>query len=193
MPLKKKPTLKNQHTREPAAELLARLGAHRHVWKRSSMSRGLGKNMTNVYQCECGHEKERKATKREQERSERNWKNASLTHETFHRAQKIVQKHEETWGQRVSPGWNLIQAMERFAKRNPKDVQQVGIDDSHFASSDLFLIDHKVPREYMGTTVLYVPQCTGEKPISFFLYPRHCNALVKALKKIQRKHTKNRW
>lgn len=71
-------------------------------------------------------------------------------------------------------------------ERYPNHVQHVGCDDSYHSSSDLILVEHATQAaadrpKYMGTTVLYIPQCSGEKPIHFFLYPGHKMALMKAL------------
>lgn len=159
--------------------LLARLGAHKCFFpSRPDFQEGA----RMVYRCKCGKEKKRPLWKRERERSKREEKNATLTHRIARKVDKIREKHVK--------GWPLMQALNAFARKNPKDVQVVGCDDSLFANSDLFLIDHKVPRAYMGTTVLFVPQCTGEDPISFFLYPNHVDALLKALKRVKKKHTK---
>jgi hypothetical protein len=77
--------------------------------------------------------------------------------------------------------YDLMVRVEKWAKRYPKDVRIVGIDDSYFASSILVLIEHKTARTYMGTTVVVIPQCTGESPLEFFLYPDHRRGLLGAL------------
>ena len=78
-------------------------------------------------------------------------------------------------------GYDLMVAVERWQKRHLKDVRIVGVDDSYFASSYLVLVEHKTARQYMGTTVVVVPQCTGEDPLEFFLYPSHRKGLIEAL------------
>lgn len=60
----------------------------------------------------------------------------------------------------------------------------MGCDDTYFASSNLVLIEHASKTEYMGTTVVFIPQCTGEDPVEFFLYPGHRECLVKFLKSL---------
>lgn len=73
-----------------------------------------------------------------------------------------------------------------------KDVMMVGVDDDCHASSDLLLVPHENDEEYWGTTVWYVPQCTGEAPIAFFLYEGHARELHTALGKILARHKKRR-
>lgn len=38
---------------------------------------------------------------------------------------------------------------------------------------------------YMGTTAVVIPQCTGEKPLEFFLYPCDRDELIAALVSIR--------
>lgn len=84
-------------------------------------------------------------------------------------------------------GFELAKRIEKWAKRWPNDIKIVGCDDAYHAGSDLVLIEHKAPVNYMGTTVLYIPQCTSEQPIEFFLYPYHRKELVRALQYIGEK------
>lgn len=42
----------------------------------------------------------------------------------------------------------------------------------------------------MGISVYYIPQCTGEKPIQFFLYPGHLRRLITTLQKLYRRMMK---
>lgn len=83
-------------------------------------------------------------------------------------------------------GYELMQKVTRWAKKYPADVQIVGVDDNHFCGSDLVLIDSKTRDTYMGTSVVYIPQCSGEDPIQFFLYPSHREALLAALTTIKK-------
>jgi hypothetical protein len=83
-------------------------------------------------------------------------------------------------------GYDLITSVSKWAKKWPKDVRLVGIDDSYFCSSDLLLVEHQTVDDYMGTSVVVLPQCTGEEPIEFFLYPGHLKSLLGALTAIQK-------
>lgn len=84
-------------------------------------------------------------------------------------------------------GYSLMCAVEKWAAQYPGQVTVVGCDDSVHASSNLILIEHASEVDYMGTTVLYIPQCTGEEPIEFFLYPGHRKELIKVLRSLGKK------
>ncbi len=81
-------------------------------------------------------------------------------------------------------GYELMQKVEKWAKKYPKDVFISPCDDAVFASSLLVLIEHRTKNEYMGTTVVVIPQCTGETPLEFFLYLTHRKQLIKILEKL---------
>jgi hypothetical protein len=75
--------------------------------------------------------------------------------------------------------------MEKYAKRHP-EIIACRVDDDNHCGSDLYLIPHycddgNLGADWMGVTVLYIPQCTGERPIRFFLYPQHHDGLLEAL------------
>lgn len=88
-----------------------------------------------------------------------------------------------------------------LAKKYPKRVFEVRVDDDHFCGSSLFFITHDCDkkgvdggREFMGTTVWYIGQCTYDPPVSFFLYPSHIESkyegnkrdgLISVLRKLQ--------
>lgn len=78
----------------------------------------------------------------------------------------------------------LTGRIDRWALKYPQDVRTVRVDDSYHAGSNLYLIEHKEKDRYMGTTVVFVPQCSGETPITFFLYPSHRAGLLRALQGI---------
>ena len=84
----------------------------------------------------------------------------------------------------VITGYRLMVAVEKWAKKFPHEVQIVRCDDAHFCGSNIVLIEHRTRSQYMGTSAVYIPQCTGESPIQFFLYPSHRKAFIDALKHI---------
>jgi hypothetical protein len=96
---------------------------------------------------------------------------------------KEFKDNEENY---VCIGCDLEDKIQKWAKKYPDDVRIIGCDDSTFSSSCLVLIEHKSKDQYMGTTVVYIPQCTGEKPIEFFLYSSHRDNLIEALLCINR-------
>jgi hypothetical protein len=73
-----------------------------------------------------------------------------------------------------------MQAVKQWAKRR-HDVHVLGTDDSYFASSSLVLVEHKTERQFMGITVVFIPQCAPGPPTEFFLYPCHMEPLYKLL------------
>ena len=81
----------------------------------------------------------------------------------------------------------LSERIEQYTKKHP-EIIVTRVDDNYFAGSDLVLIPHNddKTKEYFGTTVVYVPQCTGEDPIRFFLYPWHARGLLRALGQLQK-------
>jgi hypothetical protein len=82
-------------------------------------------------------------------------------------------------------GYDLMQRIEKWAAQFPHDVRVVGCDDSYHSGSDLVLIEHRTRDQYMGTTVVYLPQCSGDPPAQFFLYPGHRDDLVCALQSVR--------
>lgn len=80
-------------------------------------------------------------------------------------------------------GYDLMVKAEKWAEKHPT-VQVVSVDDDYHAGAELILIPHQNDKTYFGTTVIYIPQCTGENPIKFFLYPGHRIGLANALSKV---------
>lgn len=84
-------------------------------------------------------------------------------------------------------GYELSNAVEKWAKKYPDDVRIASVDDDHFSSSDLVFIEHKARHSYMGTSVVYIPQHSDGKdgiPSSFFMYPGHLDGIMQTLKSI---------
>jgi hypothetical protein len=80
-------------------------------------------------------------------------------------------------------GYELSQKIERWAQKYPEDVHICAIDDSHFMSSDLVLIEHKSKKSWMGVSAVLV--CQNNDPVvQFFLYPGHVENVMKALAKV---------
>lgn len=89
-------------------------------------------------------------------------------------------------GKFIKSGYPMMKAVARWAKKYPKDVEICTVDDNYFAGSSLVLIQHrKSPRKVWGVSVIFIPQCTGEPPTSFFLYPSHYHRLAPALARIR--------
>lgn len=93
--------------------------------------------------------------------------------------------------QDVRDGWKwtsytLMTRVREWAKKYPEDVIVCRIDDSFFASSDLVFILHRVKRRLWGTTVVVIPQCDGQPPCEYFMYPSHREGIQKALEKMSK-------
>lgn len=91
-------------------------------------------------------------------------------------------------------GYDMQQRVERWARRwnqkYPGEVQLVHCDDAVHASSDLLLIEHRSADDYMGISVVFIPQCT-DHPMVFFLYPSNRMDLLTALKALSPKRRKS--
>lgn len=83
-------------------------------------------------------------------------------------------------------GYAMMRKVAEWAKQFPDYIEITRCDDDWHAGSDLVLIQHKDKKGYFGTTIVYIPQCTGEKPIRFFLYECHRKNLIKALQNIKK-------
>jgi len=84
-------------------------------------------------------------------------------------------------------GYDLMVQVAKWAKKFPEDVKIVVCDDSYFAGSDLICIEHRSTHEYMGISVVFIPQCTGEQPTTFFLYPGHRRNFYRTLRSMGKK------
>jgi len=114
---------------------------------------------------------------------------------------KAVHRLWHTFCNALEKAKDKMEAAEKFAKTH-KDVKLVWCDDDVHASSFLVLVPHVDPKAklklskstcsepYWGTSVKYFPQCTGEKPITFFLYPNHLKGLIEALTELQKRQDK---
>ena len=91
-------------------------------------------------------------------------------------------------------GYALMCKIRKFVKKYPQDIRILRCDDDYHAGSILVTILHRSKYDFMGTTVIFVPQCTGESPIRFFLYPGHDTDMIKELTritKIQKRYPKD--
>jgi hypothetical protein len=85
-------------------------------------------------------------------------------------------------------GYDLMKAVEPWAKGWPDDVQIVRCDDNIHTSSQLVIIQHRTRDNsvYHGTTIVFIPQNDGD-PSVMFLYEHHLNSLADALSNIKLK------
>lgn len=134
--------------------------------------------MVIILRCtKCRSEKERPATEAEKAaRRESNRLQAQI-HKPFH---EIGEATEDL---------SSMEAMGKFAEfqeKYPEYVHIASIDDDHHCGSELVLIEHRSEKYYWGTTAVVIPQCTGEAPLRFFMYPGHMQSVLEAFAAIQR-------
>jgi len=117
-------------------------------------------------------------------------KDKSLSMETYGKAAVVTTK-----GDFPKQGYELLKPLSEWAKRK-KGVIDIHTDDAWFSGSSVYLIPHEDKYDYMGTTMLSVPQHSGP-PAEMFLYPYHAEELLKALKKVvalgRKKRPKPPW
>jgi len=68
----------------------------------------------------------------------------------------------------------------------------VRVDDGAHCGSDLMCIMHQCRYQFMGMSVVFIPQCTGEPPTQFFLYPGHLDGLLDMLTRFRTEELRDR-
>lgn len=163
---------------------------HKHRWKLVSLSKNEG-----TWKCSCGEHRNRKWTPHEQKQHvipHIDEMFNPLPQKNVHRFWHPFAKWLNGLCERKS-SYDVMQAIEGYAKRKPESgIMITDVDDDAFASSNLVIMPHQSDYEYMGASVIFVPQCTGEKPIKFFMYPSHVDGLMRVLKKLQKLAKKKR-
>ena len=160
----------------------------KHNWKNN------GTTCTERYErcSKCNERRTVKLTKEEQ-RKEKKQLREMLFPKPEHNVHRVYHRFCRIFGDGLTipwkyKGYEMMKRVQRWAKYYPDDVQILRCDDNHYCGSDLILIKHKSkgsadkPPQYHGITVVYIPQCSGEDPVEFFLYPDHQIELEKALK-----------
>lgn len=166
----------------------------KHKWSRSSYSyTGKPPRPVTIWErCKlCGERRERKPTPKEV-------KEIIPQIREGNRHTKAIHRLWHAFCAALEKARDKMEAAEKFAKTH-KDVKLVWCDDNVHASSLLVFVPHGDPQAklkldkstcgepYWGTSVTYIPQCTGEKPITFFLYPGHLRGLLEALTVLQKR------
>ena len=160
---------------------------HKHKFLTLSAT-GLGLKMVVSERCSCGATRDRPATKVEKAISKSWFSESKGVHALWRRYQRLFKDCESS----AIPtpykyyGYDLMCRISRWAKRYPDDVRVCSIDDSVYAGSMLVFVEHRTKKSYHGTTVIVIPQCTGEQPLEFFMYADHLTGVMKAIKDIRR-------
>lgn len=95
-------------------------------------------------------------------------KESDALHHVSHHFQRTFMTDNREW---KCIGFELMEKVDKWAKKFPTEVHLSHIDDDFHANSLAVFISHRTPKRYMGVSVVIIPQCTGEKPMTFFLYP----------------------
>lgn len=160
---------------------------HRHYYRSWGSTRDI------VYmRCKCGEQIERPATKKEiaDFKDMLDFKKPGVHRVWFDFEDRFIRHKKDGSCEWKLKGWKFICAVQKWAKKYPRDVRTCRCDDSHFMGSDIVLIEHRVTggwrkAKYMGTTVVIIP-VNGDGPLQVFLYPSHTEPLIKALQEVRR-------
>ena len=146
---------------------------HEHTFRRSGYTGDGAEGFTIIDWCTvCRAERRRPATEEEASGIRQEWADRDELHAVFHAFCKATDGLS---------GFDLMEAAEGWAATHPDRVRLVTVDDSpHHSSSYLVFVTHENAKEFMGTTVLFVPQLSGN-PTEFFLYPSHHQQLAETL------------
>ena len=108
-------------------------------------------------------------------------KETKILHGDWHNFSKTFRPWNKKKGEQwIDKGYSLMLKVEKWLKKHPR-CYQISCDDNAFASSMLVFVPHYTPRGWMGITVVFIPQCTGEDPTPFFLYPSHAKNFAEML------------
>lgn len=92
---------------------------------------------------------------------------------------KYRQYNEWELSKRLS-GYEVISKIEKYIKRNSREIKIVHCDDTYYAGSIILLIPHPTH----GITVMFIPQLTSIQN-EFFLYGNHYEELLEKLKELK--------
>jgi len=146
--------------------------------------------------CSCGDNRTRPTTTKEKKKFKKEHtqmlKSIGEMHKLHHDFDKVFKKsvryplkkklwHKNAKGKLIKnhiirewrwTGYAMMKRVRSWVNQNPT-AQISSCDDDVYAGSMLVLIPHHNKASWHGITVIYIPQCTGEKPTRFFLYPHH--------------------
>jgi len=172
---------------------------HIHQWKVWSRT-----DKETVFHCDCKALRSRQTTPAEKARIKKQSRdfdhNCELQNRVCHEFErkfmawktetcKIGKAKPMKFTSQVGWKWSGYELMERiykWAKKYPEDVIICGIDDTHFASSDIVFVLHRIKRRLWGTSCYVITQCDGIPPKEFFMYPGHREGIQEALAKMAR-------
>jgi len=157
---------------------------HRHNFKVSAYG-----NPIWEYRCKCGEKQEHLPSANEKRsydaRRRREDRDGEIIHRVWHDfAKTFMEKESRVW---KWTGWELLDRVDKWMKKYPRDVFSSGIDDNHHTSSSVYFILHRVGKRLWGTTAVVVTQCDGQPPCGFFFYPSHMERMRDVFNEIIKK------
>lgn len=168
--------------------------AHTHRFVRCG-TQGLGKSRKTTFIlecCRCSARRERPATTEECAEIRKGhqlfFERIRKMDVAFRPVQRLFKKYENASDQ--ASKWAFMQAMHRLQKKFPEYIFEARVDDNCFAGSDLWFVSHKyedptLGRAYWGTSILYIGQCSDDRPVLFFAYPdSHMKSILSVVQKL---------
>lgn len=125
----------------------------------------------------CYKEREREPTQQERDKNYQGALNTEQTNGPFLEILDLIEG---------KTGYELMELAEQIAKQYPEHVHIANIDDSVHSNSLLMFVEHRCDKYYNGTSVFVIPQCSGEKPLRFFMYEEQLKSVLNCFAKIQR-------
>lgn len=142
--------------------------------------------LLETWRCvECGHEEERPATEEALAENRERCRLNGQIHVQWHAFKKRFYGVDPHGPPRVR-GYEMMCELDEFCAEFPDHTHVARIDDSYHSGSRLLFIEQRNEKEYWGTSVVVIPQCSGEAPLSFFMYPNHFQSVLQAMAAIQR-------
>lgn len=142
----------------------------------------------------CDERAERIGTRDEFEKLYIEWDEEKNVHTVAYAFDKEFR--DENTGTWKLVGYELMKAVEEWAKKYSDYVHVVTCNDMWFCGSDVVLIEHRTDTLFMGTSLIYIPQHSGgandNTPSELFLYPYDHKELMHALSKIWKRRNKIR-
>lgn len=136
-----------------------------------------------VESCACGEKRERTMTSAERRREQRIQAETDRMHRVYKEFR--TEFRAEPGGRWNWTGYELMERIEEWAKKHPRDVLVMGIDDGTFSSSTLAFILHRDGGRLWGTSVVGVTQNDGQPPFEYFMYPGHAHVILLALRAME--------
>jgi len=151
---------------------------HRHRFSVNSY-RPRGLSILDVEEgCACGETRTRKPTADENAGHRANEKDEVELH-------RLSRAFEKALGDEY--GYEAMLIARRWAKKHPARIFVARIDDGHFCGSNIVFLTNETEQQYWGASAWVIPQCTGEKPMRFFLYPGDSDSLLEALTAVRKR------